>query len=479
VTFAAGLVERILDDVENQPGNLPLLEFALTELWNKRSGKQLTHKIYEEIGEVQGALARHADAKYSNLTDAEKEQVRRIFIQLVRPGEGVEDTRRIAIKAEFGEQSWSLVQKLADARLVVTSRNGTSQETVEVVHEALIRNWGELRTWMDKNRVFRAWQERLRVAKGQWEAMNQDSGSLLRGAALAEAEERLKERPEDLIDEQKFIQQSLQERDRLKQAEASRRQREIMTAWGVAAGLFLAVVMVWNENNQAEINQAESLSPYSLSLFNEHQELEAFVPAIKAGKILQSQHTTNPVVVNALQTLLTQESEYNQLQGHTDSVFSVSFSPDGKTLASGSGDKTIKLWNLETGQLMHTLQGHTNSVYSVSFSPDGKTLASGSGDYTIKFWNLETGQLIRTLQEHTQRVWSVSFSPDGKTLASGSDDYTIKLWNLPALELRLGVGLDPLIQHSCDVVRNYLENNPYVDDSNKHLCDSIASQSRK
>lgn len=227
VTFETGLVERILNDVEDQPGNLPLLEFALTELWNKRSGKQLTHKIYAEIGQVEGALARHADEKYGNLTDDEKEKVRRIFIQLVRPGEGAEDTRRVATKAELGEQSWALVKQLADARLVVTSRNLASQETVEVVHEALIRNWGELREWMDTNRVFRAWQERLRAAKGQWEATNQDPGSLLRGAALAEAEEKLKERPEDLIDEQEFIEQSIQERDRLEKAEQDRLLREL------------------------------------------------------------------------------------------------------------------------------------------------------------------------------------------------------------------------------------------------------------
>ncbi|HYX13829.1 MAG TPA: hypothetical protein VE944_05550 [Nostoc sp.] len=227
VTFETGLVERILDDVEDQPGNLPLLEFALTELWNKRSGKLLTHKIYEEIGQVEGALARHADEKYGNLTDDEKEKVRRIFIQLVRPGEGAEDTRRIAMKAELGEQSWSLVKKLADARLVVTSRNLSSQETVEVVHEALIRNWGELREWMNTSRVFRAWQERLRGAKGQWEATKQDPGSLLRGTALAEAEEKLKERPDDLINEKEFIEQSIQERDRLEKAEQARLEREL------------------------------------------------------------------------------------------------------------------------------------------------------------------------------------------------------------------------------------------------------------
>ncbi|MFM7787520.1 MAG: S-layer homology domain-containing protein, partial [Microcystis panniformis] len=150
VTLEAGLVKRILDDVESEPGNLPLLEFALTELWQRRQGKELTHLAYTEIGQVQGALARHANEEYHKLSEEQREQMRRIFIQLVRPGEGTEDTRRLATKAELGEVNWVLVKQLADARLVVTSRSEEAQvETVEVVHEALIRNWGELRGWMD------------------------------------------------------------------------------------------------------------------------------------------------------------------------------------------------------------------------------------------------------------------------------------------------------------------------------------------
>ncbi|MEC4819811.1 MAG: hypothetical protein SAK29_42070 [Scytonema sp. PMC 1069.18] len=214
VTFQAGLVERILDDVESEPGNLPLLEFALTQLWKRRKGKQLTHAAYEDIGEVKGALARHANEKYHNLTDDEKEKVRRIFIQLVRPGEGAEDTRRLATKAELHEASWGLVKQLADARLVVTSRNAEDEETVEVVHEALIRNWNQLRQWMDTDRSFRTWQDRLRIQIEQWKKTEGDEGALLRGVALADAEEKLKERPEDLCEEeQEFIQASVALRD--------------------------------------------------------------------------------------------------------------------------------------------------------------------------------------------------------------------------------------------------------------------------
>ncbi len=215
VTFEAGLVERILNDVNSQPGNLPLLEFGLTQLWKQRKGKQLTHAAYQEIGEIQGALARHASQHYDKLNTTQKEQVRRIFIQLVRPGEGTEDTRRLATKAELGGSCWGLVKQLADARLVVTSRNATDCETVEVVHEALIREWGILREWMETDRDFRAWQERLRATMHQWEDKHKDDGALLHGALLIEAQFWQQQRLIQLSEEERiFIHLSLALRDK-------------------------------------------------------------------------------------------------------------------------------------------------------------------------------------------------------------------------------------------------------------------------
>jgi len=437
VTFETGLVQRILEDVEDQPGNLPLLEFALTELWNKRTGQQLTHHVYEDIGQVKGALARHADEKYGNLTEVEKEKVRRIFIQLVRPGEGTEDTRRVAIKGELGEQNWSLVKQLADARLVVTSRNASHQETVEVIHEALIQNWGELQAWMNTDRVFRAWQERLRGAKKQWEATNKDSGSLLRGAALAEAEERLSERPEDLIYEAEFIQQSIQEQKRLQQEKEARRRRDIRTAWGVAVGSLVAVAIstgFWltarYEQKQTELREAESLGRSSLSLLNQGKDFEALIAAIQAGKTLQKHKADNPEVMGALITNIYEGRELNHLENHDSDVYSVSFSPDGQILASASHDKTIKLWDVQTGKQITTLDGHDHYVLSVSFSPNGQILASASWDKTIKLWDVQTGKQITTLNGHDHYVLSVSFSPDGQLLASASHDKIIKLWDV-------------------------------------------------
>ena len=130
-------------------------------------------------------------------------------------------------------------------------------------------------------------------------------------------------------------------------------------------------------------------------------------------------------------------SELRTLKGHTSSVMCVAFSPAGKTLASGSGDQTVKLWDPATGSELRTLKGHTGVVISVAFSPDGKTLASGSADHTVNLWDPAAGSELRTLKGHTDQVYSVALSSDGKTLASASHDNTVKLWD-PAVgsELR-------------------------------------------
>jgi len=118
------------------------------------------------------------------------------------------------------------------------------------------------------------------------------------------------------------------------------------------------------------------------------------------------------------------------LSGYTAPISTIVISPDGQTLASGSDDKTIKLWNLKTGKLLRTLTGHKEKVTSLVFSPDGKTLVSSSLDNTIKLWNVQTGKLNRNLTGHSSAVISIAISPDGKTLSSSSYDKTLRLWNL-------------------------------------------------
>lgn len=143
-------------------------------------------------------------------------------------------------------------------------------------------------------------------------------------------------------------------------------------------------------------------------------------------------------------------------------VTSVSFSPDGKTLASASDNATIKLWNLD-GHEPKTLIGHLGPVKSVNFSPDGKTVVSASEDNTIKLWSLD-GQELSTLNGHSSPVNSVSFSPDGKTVVSASEDKTLILWNF---------NLDDLLQRGCNSLRDYLKTQPNNYKDTRHFCNGI------
>ncbi|MBD2387456.1 nSTAND1 domain-containing NTPase [Cylindrospermum sp. FACHB-282] len=175
----------------------------------------------------------------------------------------------------------------------------------------------------------------------------------------------------------------------------------------------------------------------SEALFASNKEFDALLESLRAWRRLKQaefvQPDTRMRVVTALQQAVYGVTELNRLEGHKDIVWSVTFSPDGHTLASGSTDQTVKLWRPD-GTLLQTLKGHKNAVTSVSFSPDGQTLASASLDKTLQIWwkNPITGEFdtqpYKTLVGHQDAIYSVNFSPDGELLATGSKDKTVKLW---------------------------------------------------
>jgi len=143
-----------------------------------------------------------------------------------------------------------------------------------------------------------------------------------------------------------------------------------------------------------------------------------------------------PLLFFSTETSLGQtDTSVKTLEGHTATVWSVCFSPNGRYLASASGDETVRIWEVSTAEIVETLEGHGRAVYSVCFSPDGRFLASGGWDEKIKLWEVSSGQLLKTLKAHADEVLSIAFSADGQYLASGSKDETIKLWEVSSCQL--------------------------------------------
>ncbi|MCZ8305870.1 MAG: hypothetical protein O9336_04045 [Microcystis sp. LE19-98.1E] len=456
VIFEQGLINQIIADFYEQAGSLPLLQYTLDLLWEKNHIQEriLNIKTYQEIGGVTGALEKQADKIYGKFNEQQRKAAEEIFLELISLEEKEAVSRR-ADKSSFEQEEMQreVLYQLIDNRLLV-SKGEDGKATVEVAHEALLRSWKVLQDLIREKEEIIVLRSRLYADAKQWDDLQKQdavkaSSELWGGSKLAKIVEFQKNNSLPNLDPVaiEFIKASISQAERQKN-------EKIRTARRIAVVSLVAVVvssslgwMAWQKTRQAEFNQAESLGRYSLSLLNEHKNLEAFVEAIKAGKILQKQQTYNKEVTNALQELLNRKSERNRLEGHDDFVQSVNFSPDGKTLVSSSGDNTIKLWNVETGQEIRTLKGHDRAVWSVNFSPDGKTLVSGRWDSTIKLWNVETGKEIRTLKGHDNFVQSVNFSPDGKTLVSSSSDKTIKLWNVET-----GQEIRTLKGHDRDVI---------------------------
>lgn len=230
--FEAGLVDRILADTTGDPGELPLLEFALTQLWKKQVKDTLTHAAYTEIKGVRGAIAQHAEDKYNEFSPLKQAQMRRVLIQMVQPIGTTGGTRRRVLRKELNKDDWLLVNQLANDthRLIIIDKPRGEQgeqpianEWAELAHEALIDHWPSLQKWLEAAYEFRAWQERLREAIRQWEKTQPDEGALLRGKLLAEAEGWLEKPDTELSPAQtKFIEQSKALRERLNKEQSEK-----------------------------------------------------------------------------------------------------------------------------------------------------------------------------------------------------------------------------------------------------------------
>jgi WD40 repeat protein len=448
-------VTLLVNDTEGREGALPLLQFALTRIWEGLPQKPPAQTL-EEIGGVGGALAGEAQRIFATLTPEEQKIARRVFLGLVQLGEGTKDTRRRALvegllsHQEQSEQVKAVIQRFAEPGVRLITVAGDEQaETAEVTHETLFEHWQQLQTWLEGSRSDLRFERRLEEAARYWQTQGKPEGSLWRPPDL-DLLQQYRQRVGDELSplQMEFAQASTAAEDQRKQEAENRRlekERQLrfqkratrglagLSIGALAFGAYALVQSYWVQRQRAE------LLGVNANALMATQPVDGTVNAIAAVGLSQSPLTGFPDYAlpassyGGLLTAVQRNQEMNKLQEHTSGFgfTSVAFSPDGKRIVSGSWETTLHLWNAQTGKLIgQPLQGHTDVVTSVAFSLDGERIVSGSGDKTIRLWDAQTGQPIgQPLKGHTAKVTEVTFSPDGKRIVSGSEDKTLRLWD--------------------------------------------------
>ncbi|MFF1344283.1 trypsin-like peptidase domain-containing protein [Streptomyces sp. NPDC058290] len=447
--FEEGLPERIISNLlanghtgpaaRRTPVTLlPPLELALSQLWERRQDGYLTHQAYHDIGEVTGSLATWCNTALDHLPATQRPTAQRILTALVRPAD---DTHLIpAVRQQLplatlrdlttdtpSDQPASqtideVIAALTRHRIITTHTEHTAgqpdttpgQPVAELIHDALIRDWTELRRWVAQDHQFHDWLRRAGEQRDRW-AERENPGDLLHGTDLAEGLGWSKQRslPRDVA---AFLTASHQ-----RQQAIIRRTRRLnaFLASALVVAVIAAGVSLWQRQTAItaqHVAGSRQLAAQSTALISGNPDLASLL-AIQAYRTSHTTEATTSLYAAAALPL-------QHVLFHYHPVYTLAFSPDGHTLATSSG--TAELLDVATGKTRVTLTGD-GSAESMAFSPDGHTLATGSGDGPAQLWDVATGKTRTTLTGQNGQVWSVAFSPDGHTLATGSLDGTAQL----------------------------------------------------
>lgn len=486
-----GLVDRVIDDIVDasghQPGTLPLLAYALEATWGKRRGNTMTLASYQESGGVRRAISTAAEALFCSMDEEQQRVLRRLLLALIAVGDGSDDTRRRVPKSELtggGEHTETVLNRLVATRLVTVDRNTAGNGTVEIAHEALLRAWPRLTTWLSEDRASLVVHRRLTDATNTWARLERDDGSLYRGAQLADIRAWLDERDDRRASltglELEFVTASEIAEDAAR--EAIRRNNLRLRRGVVALAVLLVVAVVagglaiWQQRvADEERATAERQRTAAVSRLYAQESLAAretdprrslllamaswqLAPTLEArGALLSTQvvpyrGTLDPGGARLVDTDLSPDGktaalttttgsvtlwdtrshrQVAELTGADDEFPTVDFSPDGKVLGtthvSDRADHRLRLWDPRTGTLVRSLPVPEN-VICLAFSDDGTRLATVSRDSpTIMLWDVDTGRHIRTFDKGGA-AFGVAFNHDGSLLAAGAGDNSVRLW---------------------------------------------------
>ena len=456
--FEPGLVDLILRDVGDEPGALPLLSHALLETWKRRAGHILTLKGYAEAGGVRGAIAHTAESVFQSFSPGERTIMRNILLRLTEFGEGTEDTRRRAAfdelmssaeNADERSEVRTVLHKLAEARLVTLS-----EDTAEVAHEALIREWPQLREWLSQDREGIILHRHLTEAAQEWELLERDVGSLYRGARLAQANEWSALNPSALnAQEQLFLEASNSQMRREEQEREEQRQRELEAAKELAetqrrstsrlrirnrvittvasiAVILALLAGVFGVRAETEKKVAISRELAIAAVNNlEVDPQRSILLALQAVSVTRdADKSVLPEAESALHRAVQASRVLRIIHAHTDMIYGLDISRDGKRLASGSDDGTAKIWDAVSGEELLTLNSQSGEVTNVVFSPDGALLATAGSDGRARVWDSQNGKELLTLAGHDAPIHGIAFSPDGMRIVTAGADGIAIVW---------------------------------------------------
>ena len=412
------LADALVDDVEGEPGALPLLSTALLELWQKREDNALTLAAYRESGGVHGAIARLAEATYARIPDERKPIVRAVMLRLVGEGEGEAPVRRRAPLAELDleRDRWAadVLATLADSRLVTVGEG-----SVEVAHEALLREWPRLREWIEEDTDGRRLRRHITQAATEWDAAGRDQGELYRGARLAAALDWTADHALDVNElEREFVSESREtsEKETKRVRRTNRRLRgllagaAVLLAAAVAGGIFAVVQR--GEARDAETAQlAQRLG--AQALVEEDLDLSLLL-ARQAVAIDDSPQTRGYVLAD----LLRAPAAVGIMHGGSDTSIlrGISVSPDGRTLAVAALSGGMLLFDTRTFEQIGQPVEQPAGVEAVAYSPDGKTLVLGGDGYIRSIDSRTRKQLTERRIDLGATARSVAFTSDGSHL---------------------------------------------------------------